>query len=177
MTCWCGGGLQLHRGRALSRLTGPSPARHVLSQGVEHELHIKKILFARDKLRPLSEQEQMQRRNISHELRTGGGGGGGGSPARSQRGGGASASSAAVPEVDDVIAQCRNGRRAKVEEALDSGLPVDSTDEHGNTLLLIAAQQLNRPILEMLLERGANINHQNVRCTCPCPARALAAHP
>lgn len=41
------------------------------------------------------------------------------------------------------------------------GFPVDSEDERGNTLLLLACQNSNRRMVEMLLLRGANVNHQN----------------
>ena len=34
-------------------------------------------------------------------------------------------------------------------------------DSHGNTLLSLACQQVNQRIVEMLLDRRANINHQN----------------
>ena len=43
------------------------------------------------------------------------------------------------------------------------GFPVDSEDERGNTLLLVGAQNSNKRLVEMLLVRGANINHQNAQ--------------
>jgi hypothetical protein len=56
---------------------------------------------------------------------------------------------------------CRNGRYKRLSEALDLGFPVDTADQYGNTLLLLAAQQTNQRIVEMLMDRRANINHQN----------------
>ena len=56
---------------------------------------------------------------------------------------------------------CRNGRFKRLSEALDLGFPVDTADQYGNTLLLLASQQTNQRIVEMLLDRRANINHQN----------------
>ena len=41
------------------------------------------------------------------------------------------------------------------------GFPIDAEDERGNTLLLIAAQNCNKRLLEMLIIRGSNVNHQN----------------
>ena len=38
---------------------------------------------------------------------------------------------------------------------------IDVQDEHGNTLLLLAAQQGNKKIVKALLRRGANIHVQN----------------
>jgi len=43
------------------------------------------------------------------------------------------------------------------------GFPVDAEDERGNTLLLVAAQNSNKRLVEMLLVRGAAINHQNAQ--------------
>ena len=38
---------------------------------------------------------------------------------------------------------------------------MDMEDEKGQTLLLVAAQNSNKRMVEMLLSRGAAINHQN----------------
>jgi ankyrin repeat protein len=43
------------------------------------------------------------------------------------------------------------------------GFNVNSEDERGNTLLIIAAQNSNKRLVEMLLLRGAHINHQNAQ--------------
>ena len=44
-----------------------------------------------------------------------------------------------------------------------TGFPIDAEDEKGNTLLLVASQNSNRRLVEMLLVRGADINHQNAQ--------------
>lgn len=49
----------------------------------------------------------------------------------------------------------------RVEDSLNAEFPVDSQDEKGNTLLLLASQNCNRKLMELALNRGANINHQN----------------
>lgn len=46
-------------------------------------------------------------------------------------------------------------------ESLNAGVSVHSEDEHGNTMLCIASQNVNRPVCELLLDHGANINHTN----------------
>ena len=38
---------------------------------------------------------------------------------------------------------------------------MESEDAKGNTLLLVAASNSNRRMVEMLVVRGANVNHQN----------------
>jgi ankyrin repeat protein len=66
-----------------------------------------------------------------------------------------------VPSLDTVFSQARNGRIKRVEESLNLAFPIDAEDEKGNTLLLIACQNRNKRLVEMLLLRGASINHQN----------------
>jgi ankyrin repeat protein len=66
-----------------------------------------------------------------------------------------------VPSLDTVFSQARNGRVKRVEESLNLGFQIDAEDEKGNTLLLVATQNSNKKLVEMLLLRGANINHQN----------------
>lgn len=73
-----------------------------------------------------------------------------------------------IPDSDTVFSNCRNGRYKRVMEALDAGFDIESTDIYGNTLLLIASQNINTRLVELLLEHGANINHQNVRVVCVC---------
>ena len=63
--------------------------------------------------------------------------------------------------MDTVFSQARNGRIQRVSQSLNLGFKIDSEDERGNTLLLIAAQNSNLELIKMLLLRGANVNHQN----------------
>ena len=55
----------------------------------------------------------------------------------------------------------RNNRIKRVREALNAGFDLEAADETGNTLLLVACQNVNRKVVEMCVERGANINAQN----------------
>ena len=60
------------------------------------------------------------------------------------------------------FSQIRNNRYARLEESLNKGFDVNECDEdHGNTALLVAAQNLNKKMAALLLSRGANIDHQN----------------
>lgn len=43
-----------------------------------------------------------------------------------------------------------------------TGFGIDSEDEKGNTLLIIAAQNSNGRLVEKLVVRGAKVNHQNM---------------
>jgi len=56
----------------------------------------------------------------------------------------------------------KNSKIAELEEALDEDVPVDTCDEHGNTLLMLSCQQGNKRIAKFLLRRGAKMNMQNL---------------
>ena len=49
-----------------------------------------------------------------------------------------------------------------LESLFEQGLNPDSKDEHGNTILIIAAQNNNKRILKLALRYGAQINMQNI---------------
>ena len=112
--------------------------------GMEHKLHVRKIILARDKLRPLSEREHQMKQTVEREEKS----------EKISKG-------IDVPPLDTVFSQARNGRLRRMEESLNAGFPVDAEDEKGNTLLLIAAQNRMKKMIELLLARAANINHQN----------------
>lgn len=44
---------------------------------------------------------------------------------------------------------------------MDEGVQVEQTDQHGNSLLVLAAQQGSKRICKFLLRRGADVNIQN----------------
>merc|ERR1712031_40819 len=54
----------------------------------------------------------------------------------------------------------KNGKLSELEEALDEDVPVDTADEHGNSLLHLAVQQGKKRITKFLMRRGAKINLQ-----------------
>ena len=116
--------------------------------GMEHELHRKKVLVMINKMKPLDQQESAKREIVLRE-----------ESSDSKRD--ADAKAEIMPTLDQVFSMCRNGRYKRLSEALDLGFPVDTADQYGNTLLLLASQQTNQRIVEMLLDRRANINHQN----------------
>jgi hypothetical protein len=60
---------------------------------MEHKLHVRKVLIARDKLRPLNEQEMLKKAAVMHEEKS--------VAARTGEG---------VPDLDTVFSQARNGR-------------------------------------------------------------------
>merc|ERR1711871_337531 len=118
--------------------------------GVEHELHRRKIVVARNKLRPLNEQEIEQRDTVLREE--------GATLQRETK-----HQEALMPDLEAVFSMCRNGRFKRLEAALDQGFPVDKEDEKGNTLLIVASQNLNQRMVELMLDRRANINHTNLQ--------------
>ncbi|CAM9197345.1 unnamed protein product [Chrysoparadoxa australica] len=111
--------------------------------GMEHKLHLKKVLLSREKLLPLNATQMKQKAAVEKEER--------GEVIRGD-----------VPDLEAVFSQARNGRMKRVEESLNSGFDANTADEKGNTLLLIGAQQVNLNLVELMIKRGADINHQNV---------------
>lgn len=118
--------------------------------GVSHKLHVRKILVARNKLLPLSQQEKMQIDAVSHEEAAGN--------TRVQ---------ATVPDLDTVFSQARNGRLKRLIESVDAGFDINMEDEKGNTLLLLACQNVNMKMVEFLVAKRANVNHKNAQGNTP----------
>ncbi|GMF40157.1 unnamed protein product [Phytophthora fragariaefolia] len=70
----------------------------------------------------------------------------------------------AAPPADDydLFSAARHNRYESVVYMLDQGVPVNSRDAFGNTLLSIACQNGLKRVAKLALRRGANINSQNV---------------
>ncbi|MBI5249866.1 MAG: ankyrin repeat domain-containing protein [Desulfomonile tiedjei] len=56
----------------------------------------------------------------------------------------------------DLPAAVKDGNIAQVNFLLDGGMDVDSLDENGSSLLLIATASGNEPLIDLLLRRGAD---------------------
>ena len=75
-----------------------------------------------------------------------------------------SGSAGRVYKLDESEAICsavRHGRHEALLESLDAGVSVDTVDAHGNTLLIIAAQNNQPEMLRLLAQRSADVNKQN----------------
>lgn len=118
--------------------------------GVTHKLHVRKLVVARNKLLPLTQQEQLQLDAVRHEE--------GSKNTREQIG---------VPDLDTVFSQARNGRLKRLVESIDAGFDIDEEDDKGNTLLLIACQNVNMKMVEYLVSKRANVNHKNAQGNTP----------
>ncbi|CAM9779578.1 unnamed protein product, partial [Hapterophycus canaliculatus] len=132
--------------------------------GVEHPLHSKKLFLAIDKLRPMTERDRRKKACLFALI-----------PYTRTRA--RPLPQAAVereefadtnrgddpPDVETVFSQVRNGRLKRLEDSLEKGFLIDTEDEHGNTALMVACQNCNVQLCEMLLRRGADVNHQNGR--------------
>ena len=62
----------------------------------------------------------------------------------------------------DIFSYARHGHYENLEKLFLMGINPDSKDIHGNTLLIIAAQNNNKRILKLCLRYGAQINMQNL---------------
>ena len=58
---------------------------------------------------------------------------------------------------------------------LDDGLPVDTRDEFGRTLLMVACRQGALSLVELLIERGADVNARSPGGTTPLMYAKTAA--
>jgi len=63
--------------------------------------------------------------------------------------------------VKDLFSKALNGRHRQVEELFARGVPPDTVDEHGNSVLLVAAQNGTKKLIKTALRYGADINAQN----------------
>ncbi len=69
-------------------------------------------------------------------------------------------------DVDSFREACRYGNNETVVSFLEDGLPINSKDEYGYTLLMIAVEEENKEICQFLLAKGADVNAKdNNGCT------------
>lgn len=64
--------------------------------------------------------------------------------------------------IDKAVMAAKASNITEMEDALEEDIPIDSADPHGNSLLLLAAQQGSKRMCKFLLRRGANMNAQNL---------------
>mmetsp|Transcript_897 Transcript_897/g.1153 ORF Transcript_897/g.1153 Transcript_897/m.1153 type:complete len:638 (+) Transcript_897:19-1932(+) len=66
------------------------------------------------------------------------------------------------PSTTDVFSMARNNRYEELKKTINGGnFPIDTTDAHGNTLLLVACQNGLKRVVKLALRSGADINIQN----------------
>jgi len=63
---------------------------------------------------------------------------------------------------DAAIMAAKATNIAQMEDALAEDIPINTADDFGNTLFILAAQQGSKRMCKFLLRRGANINIQNL---------------
>lgn len=63
--------------------------------------------------------------------------------------------------VETVLSKARNNRYEEVEQALQNSFAVDSKDHHGNTLLMVCAQNGLKRMAKLVLRHGAEMNARN----------------
>ena len=65
--------------------------------------------------------------------------------------------------VTKAIMAVKNHNMSALEEVLDceGDLDIDTRDQHGNTLFILACQQGSKKLVKFLLRRGCNMNAQN----------------
>ncbi len=68
---------------------------------------------------------------------------------------------------EKAILAAKSSNIAQMEDALAEDIPINTADEFGNSLLILAAQQGSRRMVKFLLRRGANINLQSLAGNTP----------
>lgn len=126
----------------------------IYALGIEHKLHRKKILVTQDRLRhssvvvknskPLSDaEENLNDGSLLPEITT-------------------LASAVTVqPDVRTVFSHVRHRRIAALEKIFEKGLDMNVKDDQGNSLLMVAVQNKNTTLVDLLLRRGSSINDVN----------------
>lgn len=64
--------------------------------------------------------------------------------------------------IDLALLAAKSSNIAQMEDALEEDIPINTSDQFGNSLLLLAAQQGSMRMVKFLLRRGANMNFQNL---------------
>lgn len=67
----------------------------------------------------------------------------------------------------DIFSLARHGRSGEVEELLLRGIPIDTVDDHGNTILHVGTQNGHKKIVKLSLRYGADINAVNNQHNTP----------
>jgi ankyrin repeat protein len=70
----------------------------------------------------------------------------------------------------------RNGETKHLAAMLHAGLPVNLSDEKGNSLLMLASYHGNMDTTRTLLERGADVDRRNDRGQTPLGGVAFKGH-
>ena len=70
-------------------------------------------------------------------------------------------------DVSDLFSYARHGRVDDITRSLARGMPVDTRDEIGNTMLIVACQNGNKRVVKLVLRNGANINVRNYKGNTP----------
>lgn len=71
----------------------------------------------------------------------------------------------------------RQGNADTLRQMLDAGLPVNLTNEEGNTLLMLAAYSGQAEVAQLLLSRGADPTRQDASGNTPLIAAVMMGAP
>ena len=67
-----------------------------------------------------------------------------------------------LARIVETCGKVRHGHYSEVKHLIQKeGVPVDATDEHGNSLLVLACQNNQKKIVKFLIKNGANVRAQN----------------
>ena len=61
----------------------------------------------------------------------------------------------------DVFSRARHGHIAELKACFEHGVDPNSKDKHGNTVLIVGAQNGNKAVIKLALRHGALLNMTN----------------
>ncbi|WP_017792651.1 ankyrin repeat domain-containing protein [Leucobacter salsicius] len=70
----------------------------------------------------------------------------------------------------------RTGDTALVTSAIDQGVPLELTDEKGNTFLMLSSYHGHTSLVAELIQRGADVNRPNDRGQTPVAGAVFKRH-
>jgi ankyrin repeat protein len=80
-------------------------------------------------------------------------------------------------EQDEVFELARSGATAELVGSLEGGIAVNAANEHGDTLLMLAAYHAREATVRALLERGADPGLANDKGQTPLAAAVFKKDP
>lgn len=81
-----------------------------------------------------------------------------------------------MTDVDRLLDLARDGATADLAAAVDAGVPVDTSDPAGNSLLMLAAYHGHVETVRALVERGADPDLANVNGQTPVGGTVFKGH-
>ena len=121
--------------------------------GMQHKLHRRKLILARYKLRSFLRREKGEE-FVSRCYPI--------ASASTSSPSDMLSSAQNLTDVDVAFSHARHCRLRRLEESLNEGFNINSEDNQGNSLLMIAVQNGHMKAVALLAQRGSSLDHTNI---------------